>query len=259
MHAFDAPVAARAVGKAVDIEGRGGDVEAVILSAVVLEFGLVDDLEDGFDVIEPGLAWIGFIGLDPVDGLGGGEDAGFDPAMALFDRGFPNDLAVRGGAKVVLDLSFQGQLVALQGEQEIGLVGDDFVGDLDLAAHGIDGDQRSVELPGLGEMIEQFRDGGDFVGLFRHAELRQGEPPRVRYVEVGPVTLARRLNRRLGKWVARLDARLGDGRGVPIRIPISRVTLDAPSLGLDVAAESTPIMALERWLRRKIVCRIPWS
>ena len=90
-------------------------------------------------------------------------------------------------------------------------------------------------------------------------ELRQGEPPRVRYVEVGPITLARRLNRRLGKWVARLDARLGDGRGVPIRIPISRVTLDAPSLGLDVAAESTPIMALERWLRRKIVCRIPWS
>lgn len=90
-------------------------------------------------------------------------------------------------------------------------------------------------------------------------ELRDGEPPRVRYVEVGPITLARRLNRRLGEWVARLDARLGTGRGVPIRIPISRVTLDAPSLRLDIDADNTPIMAFERWLRRAIVKRIPGS
>jgi len=90
-------------------------------------------------------------------------------------------------------------------------------------------------------------------------ELRDGEPPRVRYVEVGPITLARRLNRRLGRWVARRDKRFGEGRGAPIRIPLTRISLDSPSLGLDVAAESTPIMALELWLRRTIVCRIPWS
>ena len=90
-------------------------------------------------------------------------------------------------------------------------------------------------------------------------ELRPGEPPYVRYIEVGPVTLARRLNRRFGNWVARLDARLGEGRGGPVRIPISRVTLDSPSLRLDVDVDKTPIMALEQWLRRKIVCRIPWS
>ena|SRR5438094_6575058 len=90
-------------------------------------------------------------------------------------------------------------------------------------------------------------------------ELRDGQPPRVRYVEVGPITLARRLNHRLGNWVARLDARLGEGRGVPIRIPISRITVDSPSLRLDITAEHTPLMALERWLRRKIIRRIPWS
>jgi len=90
-------------------------------------------------------------------------------------------------------------------------------------------------------------------------ELSAGEAPRVRYVEVGPVTLARRLNRRFGNWVARLDKRLREGRGAPIRIPISRVTLDEPSLHVDIVAEKTPIMALELWLRRVIVSRIPWS
>jgi hypothetical protein len=90
-------------------------------------------------------------------------------------------------------------------------------------------------------------------------QLRHGEPPRVGYVEVGPITAARRLNRRLGDWVARLDAKLGEGRGIPIRIAMSRITLDEPSLRLDIVADKTPIMALERWLRRTIVCRIPWS
>ncbi|HEY2378502.1 MAG TPA: hypothetical protein VGH98_21155 [Gemmatimonadaceae bacterium] len=90
-------------------------------------------------------------------------------------------------------------------------------------------------------------------------ELRAGEPPRVRFVEVGPVTLARRLNRRFGDWFARLDARLGSGRGASVRIPISRITLDEPSLRIDLVAASTPIMALEKWLRRTIVSRIPWS
>jgi len=90
-------------------------------------------------------------------------------------------------------------------------------------------------------------------------ELRDGAPPRVRFVESGPITLARRLNRHFGRWVARHDARLGVGRGTPIRIPITRVMLDAPSLRLDFNADGTPLMAFERWLRRTIVERIPGS
>lgn len=90
-------------------------------------------------------------------------------------------------------------------------------------------------------------------------ELRDGAPPLVRFVTSGPVTLSRRLNRRLGGWVARLDARLGVGRGQPIRIPISRVTLEGPSLRLDFEADTTPLMAFEQWLRRTIVDRIPGS
>lgn len=90
-------------------------------------------------------------------------------------------------------------------------------------------------------------------------ELREGAPPRVRFVESGPITLARRLNGRFGKWVARHDARLGAGRGTPIRIPITRVALEAPSLRLDFRVDGTPLMAFERWLRRTIVDRIPGS
>lgn len=89
-------------------------------------------------------------------------------------------------------------------------------------------------------------------------EIRDGSAI-VRFIEIGPITLARRLNRRLGDWVARQDARFGEGRGAPIRVPISRVSLDSPSLRLDLAVDNTPIMAFERWLRGKVVRRIPGS
>jgi len=69
VHAFDAPVSARAVGEALDIEGGGRDVEPRVLRAAVLEFGSIDDLYDGFDVIEPRLPGIGLSGFDPVNGF----------------------------------------------------------------------------------------------------------------------------------------------------------------------------------------------
>ena len=53
---------------------------------------------------------------------------------------------------------------------------DDLAGDLDLAAHGIERYERTFELPGCGQLIENVRNGGDLVGLFRHAELRQDQP-----------------------------------------------------------------------------------
>jgi len=96
--------------------------------------------------------------------------------MAFLDGCLADDLVSRRGAKIVFDLGFQGQLVALQGEHEVGLVGDDLVDDRNLTAHGVDRHQRAFELLGLGEVIEKLRDGRDFVGLFRHAELRQREP-----------------------------------------------------------------------------------
>jgi hypothetical protein len=54
-------------------------------------------------------------------------------------------------------------------------VGDDLVGEVDLAAHGVDGHQRPFKLIGCGEVVEEFRDGDDFVGLLRDAELSEDQ------------------------------------------------------------------------------------
>ena len=89
--------------------------------------------------------------------------------------------------------------------------------------------------------------------------LRDGKPPLVSYVEVGPITLLSRFNHRLADWYARYDRRFGEGRGVPFRIPFTRITRDGPSLRIDLDVEATPINAFEDWLRRKIVERIPGS
>jgi len=88
-------------------------------------------------------------------------------------------------------------------------------------------------------------------------ELRDGKPPRVAYIEVGPITLLARFNRRLARWYARWDERFGEGRGVPFRIPWTRVTRDRDACRLDMDADATPIFALEDWLRRHIVEHLP--
>jgi sporulation protein YlmC with PRC-barrel domain len=88
-------------------------------------------------------------------------------------------------------------------------------------------------------------------------ELREGKPPRLAYVEVSPITLLSRFNRRLAHWYARHDRKLGEGRGVAFRIPWSRLSQSGPGFVMDIDAESTPIFALEDWLRRHIVEHIP--
>ena len=88
-------------------------------------------------------------------------------------------------------------------------------------------------------------------------ELRDGKPPRVAYVEVGPTTLLSRFSRRLAHWYARHDRKLGEGRGVGFRVPWSRLSSEGPGFVMDIDAESTPIFALEDWLRRHIVEHIP--
>ena len=80
--------------------------------------------------------------------------------------------------------------------------------------------------------------------------VRDGEPPRVLYVEVSPITAAARLSRRLGDWMARLDRRFGPDRGTPFRIPFTRLTGLGVDLRLDFRAEPTPIFSVERALRR---------
>ena len=62
------------------------------------------------------------------------------------------------GFEIGFDFRFQRRLIALQRQQEIGLVLDDFGGDFDLASHGVDGDESAFELPRRGQLIEQHGD-----------------------------------------------------------------------------------------------------
>lgn len=88
-------------------------------------------------------------------------------------------------------------------------------------------------------------------------ELREGKPPLLTSVVVSPITLLSRLNDRLAGWYAGVDRRFGPQRGVPFRIPWSRVTPHGATLDLDLDVESTPINAFEDYLRVKIVDKIP--
>ena len=88
-------------------------------------------------------------------------------------------------------------------------------------------------------------------------ELRDGKPPRVTYIEVGGVTLARRLHPRLAKWVAGWKRKWGIGRGESYRIPWAKVRDIGIDVEVDLEAEKTPALAWENWVSKNIIGRIP--
>jgi sporulation protein YlmC with PRC-barrel domain len=88
-------------------------------------------------------------------------------------------------------------------------------------------------------------------------EIEEGKPPRVAFVESGVVTQAARLHPRLGRLVARLAKRFGVAESDPYRIPWSEVTPTGVNVTVGVEAEQTPAFAWEKWLRAKIIGRIP--
>ena len=83
-------------------------------------------------------------------------------------------------------------------------------------------------------------------------DVRLGRPPRVAALEVGVATLARRVHPRLERWLAQVS-----GRRRPYRIPWARVRKVGLEVRVDLDATRTPIYALEHWLRRHVIGRIP--
>ncbi|MFE1746133.1 hypothetical protein [Coleofasciculus sp. H7-2] len=88
-------------------------------------------------------------------------------------------------------------------------------------------------------------------------ELRDGEPPRLAYIEVGATVLARRLHPRLERWVAAILNKWGAKHSQPFRIPLSKVRDVGIDVEVDLEAEATPALAYEQWLRDRIIGRIP--
>jgi sporulation protein YlmC with PRC-barrel domain len=88
-------------------------------------------------------------------------------------------------------------------------------------------------------------------------EGRDDEPLRLAFIEVGAMTLGRRLHPRLERWAAAIERRLGVGKGKPFRIPYEKVRATGIDVDVDIDVERTPILAWQRWLREKIIRRIP--
>jgi hypothetical protein len=88
-------------------------------------------------------------------------------------------------------------------------------------------------------------------------EFGAGAQPRIAFVEVGAVTQYRRISARLGRFAAALARRWGREHPDPYRIPWARVVPSGNEVVVDVEAEETPARAWERWLRARIIGRIP--
>jgi hypothetical protein len=89
-------------------------------------------------------------------------------------------------------------------------------------------------------------------------ELRGDRPPRVATIEVGAVTLARRLHPRLATWLRAIALRF-----LPVPLGTVRIPLTlARDIGVDVdvdldAHADRRMLRLEKWLIRHVVRRIP--
>jgi hypothetical protein len=90
-------------------------------------------------------------------------------------------------------------------------------------------------------------------------DLRDGRPPRVTAIEIGGLTLARRLHPRLGSRLARWTRHAGPFALHAVRIPWSAIQRIEPrQVRLRIDATRTPLWTLERWLA-KLYARIPGS
>ena len=100
------------------------------------------------------------------------------------------------------------------------------------------------------QMLDELRDKmGKVDGLV--LELREGEPPRLSHVAMGGAVLAARLKPSFGAWLAK--------RRPPLLIPWERVRDVGLDIEVNVCRDDTPAMRVERWLRERVVARIPGS
>ena len=87
-------------------------------------------------------------------------------------------------------------------------------------------------------------------------EIRQGRPPRVAAMEIGAMTLARRLH--VERWFRAVVSRISPVPIEPVRLPLETFKDVGVDIELDVDADSDPkLLRLEKWLKRHVISKIP--
>lgn len=84
-------------------------------------------------------------------------------------------------------------------------------------------------------------------------EHRDGKPPRVSALLVGPSALGHRLSPALGRWVEAIEHAFGIDQGRPVRIAFKQVLKGEPDIRVDLAVGDTSAGVVEQKLRRWIV------
>ena len=119
-----------------------------------------------------------------------------------------------------------------------------------------------MEIDLLREVLEmQLVDrNGTYMGRVDGIVLRfeEGEQPQVDHLELGFVVLARRVHPRLEKLVEALRRRFPVRKTAIQIVPWSLVgEIDRHHVKVDMDAYDTPAFAWERWLRDRIVRKLP--
>jgi sporulation protein YlmC with PRC-barrel domain len=90
--------------------------------------------------------------------------------------------------------------------------------------------------------------------------LESGKQPVVSSLEIGSITLARRIGKRAERLVRRLKRRLGAPRSQePYRVPWRKVKDIGVDIELALDVRETPVFDWQDWLRRKVIKRFPGS
>jgi hypothetical protein len=92
------------------------------------------------------------------------------------------------------------------------------------------------------------------------ARLRAGEPPVIESVELGWITVAKRLHPRIGQWVEAAHDRFSVRRTKRYHVKWEQVTdLTVHHVQVDLCVDETPAADWEHWLREHIIEKIPGS
>jgi len=80
-------------------------------------------------------------------------------------------------------------------------------------------------------------------------DVRNGLPPRVLSLAIGPVALGERLHPTIGRWVAAIEAAFGIAAGRPVEISASAAQIADNGVHVDIAIGDTAAAIVEQRIR----------